>query len=49
VKLKSECCFKFDTKAKACKKCPLMADCSKKKRKKKIAEIRKKRLRLNLA
>ena len=41
MKLKSKCCFKFESKAKACKKCPIMAAYTKKKRKKKLAKIRK--------
>ena len=48
MKLKSECCFKFDAKAKACKECPILAVYSKKKRKKKLAEIKKERARLGL-
>jgi len=42
MKLKSKCCFKFESTAKACKKCPIMAACSKKKRRKKLARIKKK-------
>ena len=43
MKLKSECCYKFDTKAEACKKCPIMAPHGKKKRKKILAKIRSNR------
>jgi hypothetical protein len=42
MRLKSKCCFKFESKAKACKKCPIMAAYTKKKRKKKLAKINKK-------
>ena len=42
MKPKNKCCFKFEAKAKACKECPLMAAYSKKKRKKKLAKIKKK-------
>ena len=31
MKLKSKCCRKYKKKAKACKRCPLMASMSKKK------------------
>ena len=40
MKLKDNCCFKFESKAKACKKCPIMAAYTKKKRKKKLAKIK---------
>ena len=42
MKLKSKCCLKFETKPKVCKKCPLLASCDKKKRKKMIAKLKKK-------
>ncbi len=42
MKLKNKCCFKFSKKAKACKKCPIMAAYTKKQRKKKLAKIKKK-------
>ncbi len=41
MKLKSKCCLKYVSQAKACKSCPLMAGCSKKKRRKKLAGIKK--------
>jgi hypothetical protein len=40
MKLKNKCCFKFESKAKVCKKCPIMAAYTKKKRKKKLAKIK---------
>lgn len=42
MKLKSKCCYKYEKKAKACRKCPIMGACSKKQRKKKLAKIKKK-------
>ena len=39
MKSKAKCCVKFETEAKVCKKCPLLAGCGKKKRKKLLAEI----------
>ena len=44
MKLKSNCCLKYEAKARACKACPVMAAFTKKKRRKKLARI-KKRLR----
>jgi len=41
MKLKSECCLKYEVKARACKRCPLLATCSKKERRKKLAKIKK--------
>ena len=42
MKLKSKCCHKYETKSKVCKKCPLVGDCGKKKRKKIVARLIKK-------
>jgi len=42
---KSKCCHKWEAKAKACKRCPLLAACSKKKRHKLLARARKKKLK----
>ena len=41
VKLKSKCCEKWEAKARACKACPVMAAFTKKRRRKKLAKIRK--------
>jgi hypothetical protein len=42
MKVKSKCCAKFEHKGKACKKCPLMAVLSKKKRRRRLKKIRRK-------
>jgi len=42
LKLKSKCCHKYETKAKVCRKCPLVGFCGKKKRKKIVAKLIKK-------
>lgn len=39
--LKSSCCEKYLRKAKACKRCPVMALLSKKKRRKRLKKVRK--------
>ena len=41
VKLKAQCCRKYERKAKACKGCPVMAVLSKSKRRKRLRRIRK--------
>ncbi len=41
MKLKSKCCFKFESNAQACKKCTIMAAYTKKKRRKKLTKIKK--------
>ena len=46
MKLKSSCCAKYERKAKACKRCPVMALLSKKKRRR---ELKKARRRLEKA
>lgn len=43
MKLKPSCCAKFDRKGKACKRCPVMAVLSKKKRGKLLKAARKRR------
>lgn len=42
MKTKSTCCHKYEKKAKACKRCPIMAALSAKKRRKAIAKAKKK-------
>ena len=39
MKLKSDCCEKYQRKDKVCKECPLLAALSKKKRKRKLKKI----------
>lgn len=41
MNLKSSCCEKYLTKAKACRRCPLMAVLKPKKRRKKLKRIKK--------
>lgn len=41
MKLKPDCCKKYRTKARACKRCPVMAVLGKKKRKRRLAKIRR--------
>ena len=41
MKLKSKCCKKYKSKAKACQRCPLMAVMSKKVRKKTLKKYRR--------
>ena len=41
MKLKSECCDKYKRKAKACRRCPIMAVLTKKRRKKRLKRIKK--------
>ncbi len=41
MKLKSSCCRKFERKAEACRRCPLLAVLSKKKRRKKLEKLRR--------
>jgi hypothetical protein len=45
MSLKPKCCHKYEAKAKACKRCPLLAACSKKKRVKLLAKAKKKKLK----
>lgn len=40
MKLKSQCCRKFERKPKSCKHCPLVACLDKKKRKRRIRKLR---------
>lgn len=42
MKLKKRCCEKYRRKAKACKACPVMAVLSDKKRRRRLAKIRRK-------
>ena len=41
MKLKSDCCEKYKRKAKACRRCPLMAALTQKKRKQSLKKVRK--------
>lgn len=41
MKLKSKCCKKYKKKAKACKRCPLMAGLSRKERKRRLDKAKK--------
>ena len=41
MKLKKSCCSKYEHKAKACRRCPVMALLSPKKRRKRLAKIRR--------
>ena len=41
TKLKSDCCEKYRSKAKACKRCPVFAVMGKKRRKRELKSIRK--------
>ncbi len=41
MKLKSKCCGKYQRKAKACAKCPVMAVLSRKQRKRCLAKAKK--------
>jgi hypothetical protein len=41
MKPKPECCKKYDRKAKACKRCPLMLGLSKKGRRKRLRALKK--------
>ena len=41
MKLKRDCCEKYRRKAKACKRCPVMAVLTASKRRKKLAKIRR--------
>ena len=41
MKLKSKCCLKYEARAESCKRCPVMAGCSRKARRKKLARIKK--------
>jgi len=41
MKLKSSCCEKYLTKAKACRRCPLMAVLTSKKRRKTLERVKK--------
>lgn len=41
MKLKSSCCEKYRRKAKACKRCPVLAIMGKKKRKRELKRVRK--------
>lgn len=43
MKLKSTCCQTYKKKGKACRKCPVMARLSKKKRLKKLRKAKKSR------
>ncbi len=42
MKLKSKCCKKYIKKAEACRRCPLMASLSSKKRKQCLKKVKKK-------
>ncbi len=42
-KLKETCCKKYEKGKKACKRCPIMAQLSKKRRKKLVAKFKKKK------
>lgn len=41
MKLKKKCCKKYERKAKACKRCPIMAMLSKKERKQTLKKAKK--------
>jgi len=41
MKLKSTCCGKYERKAKACKRCPVMAAFTKKERRKMLKQVRR--------
>ena len=41
MKLKSDCCEKYERKARACKRCPLMAALTKKQRRRRMRKVKK--------